>query len=104
MNRRGPDQRVSRREGAHPVEGCAPLVQLDEDERFLAKELARFVSAGIASDDVVIVIVTEPHREALEERLGRHELDPADLSDTRRRRRHRRGSRSTVAKAASGSD
>jgi signal transduction histidine kinase/CheY-like chemotaxis protein len=53
------------------------FVQFYEADEFLLDSLGGFIGAGLAAGDACIVVATEAHREALEERLQATGLDTA---------------------------
>jgi PAS domain S-box-containing protein len=51
------------------------VVQFYEDDEFLVDAVAHFVAAGLAADEPIVIVATEPHREAFVQRLRRNGSD-----------------------------
>ena len=51
------------------------FVQFYEEDVFLIRSLSEFVSTGLSSDEAVIIVATEPHRDSLERRLTANGVD-----------------------------
>jgi signal transduction histidine kinase/ActR/RegA family two-component response regulator len=55
------------------------LVQFYEDDSYLVDTVSRVIGKSLEDGDGAVVIATQPHREAIEERLGARGLDLAVL-------------------------
>ena len=51
------------------------FVQFYEEDVFLIRSLSEFVSTGLSSDEAVIIVATEPHRDSVERRLTASGID-----------------------------
>src|SRR4030081_1409162 len=61
--------------GATAHDSSDHLVQFYEDHSFLADTVARVVGDSLEAGDGAIIIATQPHREAIEQRLRVRGLD-----------------------------
>src|SRR4051812_8322779 len=59
------------------AQDASHVVQFYETDAFLVEALVRYVGGALGGGDVAIVIATEPHRAALEERLDALGIDVA---------------------------
>jgi hypothetical protein len=50
-------------------------VQFYEEDVFLIRSLSEFVSTGLSSNEAVIIVATEPHRDSMERRLTANGVD-----------------------------
>lgn len=53
------------------------IVQVYQDEEFLAEAVGEYVGVGLRQDEGVVIISTPGHRDAFERQLQRSDLDPA---------------------------
>jgi hypothetical protein len=59
------------------VSACDHFVQIYEDDRAFIDTLEGFIGGGLRGNDAAIVIVTLPHRQALEARMSENGIDVA---------------------------
>ena len=59
------------------------FVQFYEEDAFLVRSLAGFIEAGLTQGENILIVVTRPHRVALEHQLRQDGFDPALLNADR---------------------
>ena len=67
-----------------PAERCEHLVEFYEDEEKLAQSVARFLGEGLRNGDALVLIATEPHRQAFARALGMLGFDAGQACDAGR--------------------
>jgi len=61
-------------------DGSSHLVQFYEDDAYLVDSVSRVIGKSLEDGDGAVIIATQPHREAIEERLEKRGLDLPALS------------------------